>query len=338
MSRATWFLSAALLIVAFGQADAGGPKHKLRISTAAPDGTSWAKTFNAFAHDVEKSSGGDVEVKIYFGSIAGDEEEVYKLLQAGKLDGVISGGPLCRRVIPSMRAFEVVGLFQTQDEATHVVTELRPTLDREAHDAGYVMLGAGSIGPHIIFSTEPITTMTELRKTRLWQWDLNEGFIKNAAELKLSIVPRPLTSARKTFDDKQIDGFITTPVTALAFQWYVGTKYITDLRTGYAMGCFLMRESALDALSPEHQAIVRKAGMKVGMKIEAETRRMDQKLLGDGVYTRLGLKVMPVSEKFRAQFFEASRAARQRLGNALVPSQLLDKVSQLLADYRAEHH
>ncbi|HEY5945572.1 MAG TPA: TRAP transporter substrate-binding protein DctP [Kofleriaceae bacterium] len=338
MSRANGLLVAALLI-AFApghRAAADGAKQKLRIATAAPEGTAWANTLHIFARDLTKDTNGAVETRFYFGGVAGTEDEVYKLLQAGKLDGAVSGGPLCRKIIPSMRALDVVGLFQNQEEATYVLTELRPTLAKEAHEAGYELLATGSLGPLIMFSREPITSMDELRKSKLWSWDLNESFLKEAAELKLPIVGTSLVDAQKAFDDKRTDGFITTPVSALAFQWYVGTKYITDLKTGYLMGCLLVRESTVDALIPEHQSALRKRGTKLGVKIDADNRRMDQKLLG-GMYEHLGLKFVPVSKKFRAEFFDGARLARQRLGDSLVPRELLDKVAQLLADYRAEH-
>ncbi len=334
MGRVNRFLVAAL-ILAVSPATAE-PKHKLRIATVAPEGTSWANTFTKFSVDVAKETNGEVEVKFYFGGIAGSEQDVLELLAAGKLDGAVSGGPLCRRAAPSMRVLDVVGLFQKQEEAMYVLGELRPTLDAEAHKAGYAIIATGSLGPLITFSRELITSMTELQKTRLWTWNLNDVFVTEATNLKIPIVSTPLADAQKVFDDKRSDGFVTTPVSALAFQWYVGTKYITDLRMGYLMGCFIVREAALDALSPEQQAIVRKGGARVGVKIDVDNRRMDEKLLG-GMYEKMGIKFAPVSEKFRAEFFDAARVARKHIAETLVPQVLLDKVAQLLADYRAEH-
>ncbi|MBV8760872.1 MAG: TRAP transporter substrate-binding protein DctP [Deltaproteobacteria bacterium] len=338
MSRHVRLLAAALLLVWMParHASADEPKHKLRIATAAPDDTSWAHAFHQFARMVSEGTHGEVEIKFYYGGIAGDEAETHRLMDAGKLDGVVSGGPLCDDVIPSMRALGIVGLFQSQDEATYVLNQLRPAIDKEAHASGYLLLTTGSIGPVIMFTREPITSMAELQKTKLWSWDLNKIFLKEVTELNLSVEKTSIETAQKAFDTKRIDGYLTTPVAALAFQWYVGTKYITDLRTGYLMGCFLLRESAVDELTPEQQAVVRKAGTKLGIKIESDNREQDAKLLG-GVYASRGLKLVPVSKKFRAEFFEAARSARQRLGEALLPRGLYEQVVQLLADYRAEH-
>jgi hypothetical protein len=46
---------------------------------------------------------------------------------------------------------------------------------------------------------------------------------------------------------------------------------------------------------------------------------------------------VPVTPAFRAEFFEAARVAREKLGDQLVPRALLQKVMSMLADYRAEH-
>jgi len=44
-----------------------------------------------------------------------------------------------------------------------------------------------------------------------------------------------------------------------------------------------------------------------------------------------------VNATFRAEFFAAAKAARDRLGERLVPPALLEKVLRLLVDYRVEH-
>lgn len=337
MVRVSCVAALVVLVASIGADRANADaKYKLRIATAAPDGTSWANAFHIMERDVTKDTNGEITFKFYFGGIAGTEDEVYDLLQAGKLDGVVSGGPLCRKLAPSMNVLDVIGLFQTQEEATHVLSELRPTIDKEAHDRGYALLATGSLGPLIMFSREPISTMADLQKSHLWTWNLNRVYVKEAADLKIPITATSLSDAQKSFDDKRSDGFVTTPVTALAFQWYIGTKYIVDLRMGYLMGCFIMRDGALDKLPPAYQASVRRSAIKLGVKIDTDNRRMDQKLLG-GTYEKLGLKLAPVSKKFRADFFDAARVARQHIGDDLVSREVFDKVTQLLADYRAEH-
>jgi hypothetical protein len=66
------------------------------------------------------------------------------------------------------------------------------------------------------------------------------------------------------------------------------------------------------------------------------TRETDEKLLG-GLFQKQGMTRAPVSDSFRAECFAAARAARQKLAEKFVSSRVLERVIQLLADYRAEH-
>jgi hypothetical protein len=77
------------------------------------------------------------------------------------------------------------------------------------------------------------------------------------------------------------------------------------------------------------------AGAKCAHRFEEVGRDQDAQLLG-GLFQRQGIKMVPLSPALRAQYFEAARAARERLGDKLLTRSLLDDVMRLLADYRAE--
>jgi hypothetical protein len=49
------------------------------------------------------------------------------------------------------------------------------------------------------------------------------------------------------------------------------------------------------------------------------------------------VKVVPATEAFRAEFASEAVHARERLGAKLMPQALIDRVLELLSDYRAEH-
>ena len=63
---------------------------------------------------------------------------------------------------------------------------------------------------------------------------------------------------------------------------------------------------------------------------------MDDALLG-GLFKKQGVIPVPPSESFRAELFAAERWVRERVAGQFVDRQLLDRVNQMLADYRAEH-
>jgi TRAP-type C4-dicarboxylate transport system substrate-binding protein len=274
---------------------------------------------------------------MYYAGVAGSELDVLGRVDKGQIDGSMSGGPMCMRLMPSMRIQAIIGLFQSQDEAYYTINKLNETLEKEARSSGYILLGVASVGPQILFSRKPVATVDELRRTPVWGWDMLDAFNNQiATEFGMKIVATPLPDAMRAFDSGKIDGFWTTPIAALAFQWYTRTPYLTDLRIGYLMGCFMLASRAMDRLAVDEQAIVKEAATRLFYRVEDDERRQDKALLG-GIFKQQGVTLVPVKEKKRAEFFEAARVARERQGDKLVSKELLNRVLLLLADYRAEH-
>jgi TRAP-type C4-dicarboxylate transport system substrate-binding protein len=310
--------------------------YTLRLASIAPKGSLWGNAMETMGREVEMATRGRVRVKVYLGGAAGDELQVAERIKKGQLDGTISGGWLCNEVMPSTRAIGLIGVFQTRDEANHVTYEMRPELEKEAARAGFTLLGTAALGTIIVFSRDPITSMADLRKAKLWRWEGELAAIKMANAMGFSAVPGKLEAARKMYDSGAVDGFFAIPMAALAFQWFAQARYITELPTGYLFGCYLVSNSWLDKLPPELRAAVGEASARMAVVIHEAGNRQDAALMGK-IFAKQGLKKVPVSERFRAEFFEAARSSREKVSGEFVPPSTLDRVMRLLADYRSEH-
>ncbi len=311
--------------------------HVIRLAGIAPEGTSWAQEVRAFARGVEADTHGEVQIKWYLGGIAGNEVEALDRIKRGQLDGVASAGPGCTVIAPSARVFAMVGLFQTRDEMTYVQQRLRPELEEEFRKAGFFLLSLSSLGPKVILAREPVHTVEEMRKVRLFDWDLDDVGVLQSREMGLNIVPAPLERAAGAFDERKIDGFISIPTATLGFQWYTRAHYMLDLRMGFVSACLVMTNRAYDRLPVEDQRILQAAAAKLAARVDETGRITDDQLLG-GVFQKQGVVPSQVSDAVRMQFMAAARAAREKLGDRLVPQALVQRVLALLADYRAEHH
>jgi TRAP-type C4-dicarboxylate transport system substrate-binding protein len=308
----------------------------LRVGTVAPEGTGWAREFHAFARYVEAEAKGALRIKLYLNSVAGDELEMGERVRKGQLDGVATGQFLCQTVAPSMRVLRMPGVFQSRDEARDVVTHLQSTIEEEAAKNGFVVLGAAGLGPDVFFTREPVRSLEEARRLKLWRWDVDDVGIAASRDMGLTIVPLKIADARHAYEDKQIDGFLAAPSAALAFQWSSQASYVTDLHSGYIYGCLVFGERQFQRLTPQLQAALRAGAARMLVGIEELGRRQDEQLLG-GLFAKQGLKSVPVSAAFRAEYFAAAKAAREHEANRLVSRDLLERVLRMLADYRIEH-
>jgi TRAP-type C4-dicarboxylate transport system substrate-binding protein len=329
-------LVLALAVLCALQSPADADSVTLRFATAAPDGTAWARLFRAMGRDIEADSKGAVTTKWYFGGIAGSELGMLDRLKKNQLDAVMSGGPLCMKLSPSLRAIRLIGLYQSRAEAAYVLGRLRPTVEREITEAGFHNIGVAMLGPDLLFTRAPITSVAELRKTRLWVWDVDPAMLAQFAAIGVPAAAMGVERASRAYEEHQIDGFLSVPTAALAFQWSAATRDLTELRLGYLPGCMVVTQSMWDTLDVGERAVINDSLARFLARLEDLGRRQDAELLG-GLFERQGLTPVTISPAFAAEFLALAKVARASLRDKLLPGELMDRVMKWVGDYRAEH-
>jgi TRAP-type C4-dicarboxylate transport system substrate-binding protein len=249
---------------------------------------------------------------------------------------VISGGPICSDVMPSVRVLHVMGLYDSEQEMLDVARELSPVFADEAHVRGYALVGVGSLGPVMLFSRQKVTDLAGLRKLPMWSWELSTVFNQMAEVMGLNVVPTSLQSAAKTYEEGRVDGFWSTPIAALGFQWYSQTRYFMPLEGIYLSGCLLLRESSLEGMSAEDRGVLREAGSQLSTRLEVEGTRMARGLV-DRVFEKQGLEKTPFTPALRRDFRAAAREARRSVSPRLVPKKLIEQAEQIVSRRRTRH-
>lgn len=328
-------IARVLLLFALAPA-AARAETVIRLASIAPEGTAWARELKAFAREVQVDTHDAVKVKWYLGAIAGNEAEVGTRVARQQLDGVASGGMMCERVMKSLRVTRIAGLFQSRDEASFTLARLTHTLEEEARGAGYTLLGTGELGPSVVFTRTPVRSVDELKRLRLWRWDLDEVGTLMSRSIGFEIVSLPVETASRAFDEGKIDGFIAIPTATLAFQWFTRARHLLDLKIDYLQGCVLVANRAFDKLTVEQQQAIRASGAKLSVRIGDVVKQTDEALLG-GVFAQSGVSVRAAGEPLRTHFAASAREARTKLADQLAPAPLIERVLTILADYRADH-
>jgi TRAP-type C4-dicarboxylate transport system substrate-binding protein len=331
--------SLAVLLVAVLGGVAGAEEAKptvLRFATIAPSGSPWARELLSFGRMVEEGTGGNVKVKWYFNAIAGDEDEEGQRLRRGQLEGVVSSQFLCEQTAPSMRIARMPGVFQSRDEAIEIMNQLKPIVEHEAHESGITLLGTTGLGGEVLFTRRPVRTLADLRATRLWYWDQDKVSLAAAAELGLQSYATAPWLAGDAYDQGKVDGFVSIPTAALVFQWSKRAHYAMPLRMGYLFGCVVMQEAVFSKLPIAYQTAMRDSLSHVRERIEEVGRQTDESLM-NGLLAKQGVTIIQPSESLRSEFFAATHAVRTRVQTKFVKPEVLNRVTDLLANYRAEH-
>ena len=312
----------------------------LRMAAIAPDGTAWARELKALGRDVETGTGGSVRMKWYLGGIAGDERTALERVRKGQLDG-LAGAMFCEQLAPSLRVTRIVGLFHDRSEGNRILNRLLPTVQTEMQQRGFVMLGGvGNFGSEILFTREPVRTMADLRKTRLWTWNLDDLWVKELPAMGVRAVPLPIEAAATAYDARQIDGFMAIPTAGLAFRWSAQAKYFTELSAAILPGCLVVSQRAFDALGVEQQSVFQAASAKFMARFDDLGAAQDEALL-TRLFEHQGLERVPSSAGLLSEFREAARRAREQTVSDLlrrgdVDPTVLSRVLGWLADLRVD--
>jgi TRAP-type transport system periplasmic protein len=316
-------VALATLLLAFPVA-AGEPP--LRMGTLVPDGTAWARELKAFAREVE--SGAGLKVKFYWGGIAGDEQTMIARAKRGQLDG-FAGAALCSELAPSLRVTRLQGMFPDRDEHERLVRQI-PGVDEEFKKQGFVSLGLAGLGPSVVFTRAPVSSWAELRKLKLWRWDLDPVAWQEDRAMGLDVVPLSVEGAAAAFDAGKVDGFVALAASALAFQWHSRAPVILPLEFDYLQACLLVSQSAWDALPIETQRTVQSAGAKLQRRMELVGRDADRTVLS-GALIGHGVRATTVPPALREAFFHAAREqSNKAVSDGKVPVDAVQWVQQHL--------
>ncbi len=109
-------LSAASAIALAIVAQAAAAQTVIKVATLAPPNTPWTAHLEAWKANVAKASGGDLEIQIFPSAQLGNEFEVFRQVQRGRIDvGAFSGAVIAEN-IPEVALMSTPFLFK--DAAT----------------------------------------------------------------------------------------------------------------------------------------------------------------------------------------------------------------------------
>lgn len=259
--RAWWFgVTGAAVALALGPRTsvAAKPDVQLKMATVAPEGSSWMKMMRQIDAEVREATGNAVGFKVYPGGVQGDETVVLRKVRSGQLHGGGLSGLGLGLIAPEARVMEIPFLFKSHAEIDAAYARVGESLERRLEAGGYKLLGWAEIGFVYLFSKQPIATQADLKSAKMWLWEgdpLAESFYREAG-----VVPVPLavTDVMTSLQTRLIDAVYSSPLAALALQWFTRVSYYTDVPITFASGAVVVSKQAFEKIPAAHRDTVLK--------------------------------------------------------------------------------
>jgi TRAP-type C4-dicarboxylate transport system substrate-binding protein len=300
--------------------------HQLRIATLAPRDSPLGDVYQQLKTGMKERTGGQVNMKMYYGGVAGDEITVVRKMRVGQLDGALITSTGLSALVRQVLVMEAPGLIRSYPELDAVREDLAPQLEALFDQAGYKLIAWGDAGKTRIFSTQKIFGPSDLQNVRPWVWRDSatmRAFIKAAGANGVLLNLPEVYSGLQT---GIIDTVIASSVGVLAFQWHTKLKTMAKQAGGIVTGAFVIKKDHLEKLPKEARDYLDEVSGKTEEIFRVEGRKID-----DEAAITLSKK-LKVINLFRAQrqWEEVQFTARESLVGRMYSRALLNRVQEIL--------
>jgi len=310
--------------------------YELKFATLMPTGTAWTKILDNWVKDVEQKSNGRIKFKMYSGGVMGDEPDVLRKIRKGQLQGGMFTGYGIGRIYSPARVLEMPFLFKNVNESDYIREQIMPDLEIGFRESGFELLGWPEVGFIHFFSTQPITSVDDIKKLRIWLWQgdpLGEAFFKAA---NIDPIPLSIMDVYTQLSAKHgsIDTVYTSTFGAIALQWYSKLKYATRIPLTNAIGGVVVSNKFYNKLPADLQQLLKTTGKAMSDEIRLDAREENRKSIG--ILEKNGIEFMlDWDEVDMNEILTIRNDAASYLENTnYIPASIFSKTEKMLSDYR----
>lgn len=308
---------------------------EIKLATVAPDGSSWMQGMRAGGAEIRERTDGRVTIKFYPGGVMGSDSQVLRKIRVGQLHGgAFTGSGLGDRYA-GLNLYGIPLLFHSLEEVDFVRERIDPILADGLERAGFVSFGFVEGGFARIMANEPISTVEDMRRRKVWNPEGDPIGIMVLEAMGLSPVVLPPTDVLTGLQTGLIDVVAASPVVALVLQWHTKVRYVTDLPIAYGLGILAIDGRTFSRLSVEDQTVVQEVMGRVMSELDTASREDNRE--AQQVLRESGLEFVPVDPSdvpgWRTTIEALYPALRARDD---IEAQLFDRLLDVLSQYRGE--
>jgi TRAP-type C4-dicarboxylate transport system substrate-binding protein len=306
------------------------PSHQLRLATLAPRQSALGRAFQELRKELREKTNGEVELKMYHGGVAGDEETVVRKMRVGQLDGALLTSTGLGALVPQVLVLQAPGLITSYPALDDVRKQLAPQLEALFDQAGYRLVSWGDSGQVRIFSKHKVQHPDDLKGVRPWVWrgsPTMRAFIEAAGANGVTLGLPEVFSALQT---GMVDTVIASSIGVLGFQWHTRLKTMTKPGGGIVVGAYVIKKDRLEALPKEARDHILQSATEHAQEFREGGRKLD-----DEASEALAKRLKSVNLWRNQHAWEAvQRDARNMLAGRLYSKSLLARVQEIVGkDY-----
>jgi TRAP-type C4-dicarboxylate transport system substrate-binding protein len=323
-----WILLGACLAILAGPA-AG---QTIKLGSLAPEGSPWDNTLKKIAAEWGRLSGGMIQVRIYPGGIAGNEQDAIRKMRIRQLDAAALTGIGISLIIPNFLAVQLPMFIQTDQELDYVLQKMKPVFEQELEEKGFKLVLWTMAGWAHLFGRQPVVYPDDLRKQKLHVQPENSEEIQAWKSMGFQVVPLPITDVLSGLQSGLTDAYAMTPLTAASLQWFALTPNMSSMNWGPMLGGIVVSQTTWRRIPDDLKPRLLEVASAQEQALRRDTDRLEQEALA--VMKQYGLKIQPVPPDAVRQWQAIVDRGFDFLIGKTIDRQVYQQIEQHLEEFR----
>ncbi|MFQ5750632.1 MAG: TRAP transporter substrate-binding protein DctP [bacterium] len=301
----------------------------IKMATLAPNGSPWHEIMKDMAADWYDVSQGKISLRIYPGGVAGDEADMVRKIRIGQLHAAAITNNGLSRIATEVNVLTIPMAVDSWESLDRLREAMTTRLERLFKKKGFLILNWGDAGWVRFFVPDSIPSVEAVQKAKLFVWSGDDRTVEIWKSTGFKVVPLAATDILPGLQTGLINAFNTTPIMALASQWFPFTKYMIDMPWAPLIGATVINLKTWNKIPESMQLKLKQIAEETGLKMQSEIRRMEKEAIA--VMQKHGLKVMtPTSEQIK-NWRTVMETTYPKIRGSIIPKEWFDYALQAAA-------
>jgi TRAP-type C4-dicarboxylate transport system substrate-binding protein len=252
--------------------------------------------------------------------------------ETAQLHAALLTQPGLEAIDESFAPFGMPFFLENDNELDYVIDKMTPFIRQRLTAKGFHLLHWGNAGWVQLFSKQPVRTLADLKKARLYttegfdkivQWYKSNGF--NPVPLAYNDIPAQLKTG-------VIDAAPAPPYGALALRFHLDAKHMLDLRVAPLVGATVVRTEVWSKLSEADRAEIEKIAADVEKTLHQQVPKLDATSIKE--MEAAGLSVTKVDGAALTEFRTAAEKLTATMRGNMVPADIFDMAMKYRSEVR----
>jgi TRAP-type C4-dicarboxylate transport system substrate-binding protein len=306
----------------------------VKIASVAPESTPYGAALNKMAADWARATNGEIEVRIYHNGVAGTEEDIIRKIRGGQLQGGVLTSFGLNIITPEMLTLSTPFTIRNDEELDAVINGLRPTLEKNIEDKGFVSIAWSKAGWIKVFSKKPVFVPADLKVQKLATNPTEPELTQAFNVMGFNVVPVDMNELLMALNSGMVDASYSSPLLIGGLQAFAIAKHMASINICPFVGGMVLSQRAWRQIPDKYKATL----MEINRKMEADLNTSIYKLEEDSIKTMssLGLTVNVTSPAQEETWYRETAAGVQSQIGTTFDKTTYDQMMRILNDYRSK--